>query len=91
MKVLSGQVVIASGPIVYSLEGNKNPGLDNLKIDINTPMKMSFNPGLLGGVNVVTGTAINGSAEKVSFNAIPYFAIGNIQPGDKYEVWVKGK
>ncbi len=64
MKELSGQVAIVSGPIVYSLEDKKKPGLDNLKIDINTPMKMSFNPGLLGGVNPLTGTAINGSAEK---------------------------
>lgn len=90
VKVLDGQVAIASGPIVYSLEGNKNPGLDQLKIDTKTPMKISFQPALLGGVNEITGMAISG-AEKVSFHAIPYFAIGNIQPGDKYEVWVKKK
>ena len=91
VKVLNGQVAIASGPIVYSLEGNKNPGLDKLKIDANVPMKISFNPALSGGVNEVTGSAINGNAEQVMFKAIPYFAIGNIMPGDKYEVWADSK
>jgi len=88
VKVLAGHVAIASGPIVYSLEGNKNPELNKLKINTDVHMKMSFKPGLLEGVNLVTGSATNGSGEKVTFNAIPYFAIGNIKPGDKYEVWI---
>jgi len=54
-------------------------------------MKISFNPALSGGMNEVTGSAINGNAEQVIFNAIPYFAIGNIKPGDKYEVWVNSR
>ena len=91
VKVLNGQVAIAAGPIVYSLEGNKNPGMDKLKIDANVPMKISFNPALSGGMNEITGSAINGNAEQVMFNAIPYFAIGNIKPGDKYEVWVNSR
>ncbi|MEP7110759.1 MAG: beta-L-arabinofuranosidase domain-containing protein [Ferruginibacter sp.] len=88
VKVLNGQVAIASGPIVYSLEGNKNSYLDKLKIDTTGAMKISFNPDLSGGVNELTGTAINGKSEKVKFDAIPYFAIGNIMPGDKYRVWL---
>jgi DUF1680 family protein len=91
VKVLNGQVAIASGPIVYSLEGNKNFELDKLKIDTTGAMKISFNPNLLGGVNEVTGTAINSKSEKIKFDAIPYFAIGNIKPGDKYKVWVISK
>lgn len=91
VKVLNGQVAIASGPIVYSLEGNKNPDLDNLKIDTTGAMKISFDPGLSGGVNEITGNAINGKSEKLSFHAIPYFAIGNIKPGDKYKVWTMSR
>ena len=88
VKDLTGQVAIAAGPVVYSLEGNKNPELDQIKIDINAPMEMSFQPQLLSGVNVITGAAVNSKSRKVRFNAIPYFAIGNIKPGDKYKVWV---
>jgi len=91
VKVLDGQVAIASGPIVYSLEGNNNPELANLKINPDVPMKMSFKPGLLEGVNVVTGSATNAGGENVTFNAIPYFAIGNIEPGGNYEVWMDKK
>lgn len=87
VKGLNGQVALASGPIVYSLEGNKNSELDKLKIDTKVAMKTSFNPNLLGGVNEITGSAINSKSEKVAFTAIPYFAIGNIKPGDRYKVW----
>jgi len=88
VKDLSGQVAISAGPVVYSLEGNKNPDLDQIKLDTKTPMEISFQPQLLGGVNIITGMAVNSKTEKVRFNAIPYFAIGNIRPGDKYKVWV---
>lgn len=91
VKNLSGQVAIAAGPIVYSLEGNKNPELDHLKIDTGSPMDMSFDAQLIGGVNVIQGVAVNEKSEKIRFNAIPYFAIGNIKTGDKYKVWVTSK
>jgi hypothetical protein len=54
-------------------------------------MKIHLNPGLSGGVNEITGNAINGKSEKLSFHAIPYFAIGNIKPGDKYKVWTMSR
>ena len=91
VKVLNGQVAIASGPVVYSLEGNNNPGLNNLKIDTSAAMQITFNPQLLGGVNVITGKGINEKSEKVEFKAVPYFAIGNIKIGDKYKVWINSK
>ena len=91
VKNLSGQVAIASGPIVYSLEGNKNPELDKLKIDTGSPIEMVFNGDMLGGINMITGSAWNAQSEKIKFSAIPYFAIGNIKPGDNYEVWINTK
>ena len=88
VKDLTGQIAITAGPVVYSLEGNKNPELQQIKIDTKSPMKISFQPQLLNGVNLITGTAVNSKSEKVEFNAIPYFAIGNIKPGDMYKVWL---
>ncbi len=88
VKDLTGQVVIASGPLVYGLEGNLNSQLPKLKIDLNSPMQMNFNASLLGGVNVITGNGFNDKAQKIEFQAIPYFALGNTKPGDMYKVWV---
>jgi len=91
VKVLNGQVAIASGPIVYGLEGNNNTDLGKLKIDTAARMEIKYYPGLLGGINVITGHGVNDKSGKVDFNAIPYFAIGNIKPGDNYKVWVNSK
>ena len=55
VKVLNGQVAIASGPIVYGLEGNNNSDLEKLKIDTTARMEIKYNPELLGGINVITG------------------------------------
>jgi hypothetical protein len=49
---------------------------------------MSYNASLLGGVNVITGTGLNAKEEKIKFQAIPYFALGNTKPGDAYKVWI---
>jgi DUF1680 family protein len=87
VKVLAGQVAIASGPIIYSLEANKNPGLEKLKIAPKTEMKMEYAPAILDGVNVITGVA-NNQSQQIKFVAIPYFAIGNINPRGAYKVWV---
>lgn len=91
VKVLNGQVAIASGPVVYSLEGNKNPGLEKLKIDTKSRMEIGYRPGLLGGINVITGSAVDDKSQKVPFVAIPYYAVGNIKTGDAYKVWVNSR
>ncbi len=87
VKDLTGLVAIASGPLVYGLEGNLNEQLGKLKIDVNSSLEMSYNSSLLGGVNVITGTGSNDKSE-TKFQAIPYFALGNIKPGDTFKVWV---
>jgi len=87
VKDLGGLVAIAAGPLVYTLEGNFNAELADLKIDTNKAMSMVYMPNLLDGVSVIKGTAKVGSKE-VEFRAIPYYAVGNIKPGDSYKVWI---
>jgi len=57
VKDLSGQVAISAGPVVYSLEGNKNPDLDQIKLDTKTPMEISFQPTVnsTAGVHLAVG------------------------------------
>ncbi|MGQ8338614.1 glycoside hydrolase family 127 protein [Sunxiuqinia sp. A32] len=88
VKDLNGRVAIAAGPIVYTLEGNFNADLDDFEIDTTETMNMEYMPNLLDGVNVIKGKAQTDQGEKVEFRAIPYYAIGNIQPGDNYKVWI---
>lgn len=88
---LNGMVAIASGPVVYCLEGNINGDLDNLKIFADSELIMEFKPDLLQGVNIVKGQAVTKDAESVSFTAIPYYSVGNIKAGDSYKVWIPAK
>lgn len=91
VKALNNQVAIASGPIIYGLEGNQNNKLSSLRIDKETPMEIKHNAVLLGGINVITGRGVTEKAEEIEFAAIPYFSIGNIKSGDAYKVWVNSK
>lgn len=88
VKDLNGLVAVAAGPIVYCLEGNANENLDEIKIDTNASLNAEFKPELLQGVNVVKGEAVDANGEKVTFTAVPYYAIGNIKTGDNYKVWI---
>jgi DUF1680 family protein len=85
---LTGQAAIASGPLVYCVEKNMNSKLNEMKIDTNATMEMSFDPALLGGVNVIKGHAILNGGLKVTFAAIPYYAAGNLSAAEGYKVWV---
>lgn len=87
VKDLGGQVAIAAGPLVYTLEGNSNVKLTDFKIDPSKAMNMEYMPNLLDGVNVIKGTAKVGGKD-VEFRAIPYYAVGNIKPGDSFKVWI---
>ena len=89
VKVLNGLVAIASGPILYCLEGNSNDRLDDLKLDTNEEMKIVHKSDLLNGVNIIEGKGVIGNSQKVEFKAIPYYDNGNIKPGDKYKVWIQ--
>jgi len=84
---LKGLVAVASGPLVYCLEEGQNPGLEKLRIDTKAPTSIRFRKEWLNGINVITGTALDDLNKKVEFTAIPYYAIGNLKPGNAYKMW----
>lgn len=84
---LQDKVAIAAGPFVYCLEGCDNEGLADLKVDMRSPLSITFEKGLLNGINVIKGQALDKTGKKVPVMAIPYYALGNRQ--DKgYAVWI---
>ncbi|MEZ4775606.1 MAG: glycoside hydrolase family 127 protein [Bacteroidia bacterium] len=69
-----GKVALERGPIVYCAESVDNGGKAlNLNMPEAGKFEVNFRPDLLGGINVVTGTAIQEGME-VPFTAIPYYA-----------------
>lgn len=82
---LNGMVAIASGPLVYCVEQRSNNNLDELVLDPSSPLEVQYDPGILGGLNVITGKG------RSTFTAMPYFAVGNLWPEDSYKVWLPVK
>ncbi|QMW02987.1 hypothetical protein [Spirosoma foliorum] len=87
IQTIKGKIAIASGPIVYSLEGISNPELDAYQFRANPQLKLIYKPELLNGVNVVTGQALDKSSKEVTFTAIPFYAPGN-RGSFPYKVWL---
>ncbi len=85
---LNEKLVIASGPLVYCLEQFDNSNLEQLKLDLHSHLEIEYQKETLGGVNVVRGKAFDDSSNELVFTAIPYFAVGNRQPGCSYKVWL---
>lgn len=81
------KVALERGPIVYCVEGADNPEIDQLSISGNMLFSSSFEPELLGGVEVINGKD-NTSGEQ--FRAIPYFAWDN-RGKNKMKVWLPEK
>lgn len=88
---LRGMAAIAAGPIIYCLEGCDNKDLSDLKLETSIPMSINYNSGLLNGVNVVKGKALNTKEQEVAISAIPYYAVGNRTEGSPYKVWVPAR
>lgn len=86
VKDLNGLVALASGPIVYCLEGGDNARLDSLQINAKAPLKLAYRKDLLNGVNVISGQVQN-DGKPFSFTAIPYYAAGNREQKG-YKVWL---
>lgn len=85
---LSGLVTLASGPIVYGLEEFDNPELNSYKIDINSPINITYKNDVLNGVNILTGKALTDKGAMVKFTAIPYSTLNNRNPGNAFKVWM---
>ena len=92
------------GPLVYCIEEIDNgKNLNDLVLQRAEKLAVKFEPDLLGGVSVITGSAKRrrlepwqdqlyradlSSFESVIFKAIPYFAWANRAPGEML-VWVR--
>ncbi|PSR56498.1 six-hairpin glycosidase [Adhaeribacter arboris] len=87
VKDLQSMVAIASGPIIYCLEGVDNTNLEVLQVNTADSLKMQYRKGMLNGVNVIT-SKLNNKGEESSLTAIPYYAAGN-REGRGYKVWLK--
>jgi uncharacterized protein len=90
-----GRVALQRGPVVYCLEGVDNGGkVRNLCLPKEAKVSAKFEPDLLGGVAVLHGeaVAVSRADEKLAtkptaFQAVPYFAWDNRQPGQMI-VWI---
>jgi DUF1680 family protein len=92
-----GRTALQRGPIVYCAEWPDNPGgrVRNLVLSADAKLAAEFRPQLLGGVEVLTGTATSlayDDAGKIAtkqqpFTAIPYYAWANRGPGEMI-VWI---
>jgi DUF1680 family protein len=93
----AGRSAIQRGPIVYCAEWPDNAGgrVRNLVLPADAKLTAEFRPALLGGVEVVTGTATSlayddggkVAARRQPFAAIPYYAWANRGPGEM-AVWL---
>ncbi|UOE46538.1 glycoside hydrolase family 127 protein [Mucilaginibacter sp. SMC90] len=89
VQTIKNKLAIASGPIIYAFETVDNPDLKNYTLSPKTDLKVSYKPQLLNGVNVVTGQVNDEAGKQVSITAVPFYTLGNHQPGSPYEVWIK--
>ena len=93
-----GRVALRRGPVVFCLEGVDNSGhVRNLCLPREARLTATFAKDLLGGVEVIRGEALSVSGEgakrvtrPVKFQAVPYFAWDNRQPGEMI-VWLPEK
>jgi len=87
-----GRVALQRGPLVYAAEWPDNPGgkVRNLLLSDDAPLATEFRPGLLNGVQVITGPAValaydaegKLSRKTQSMTAIPYYAWANRGAGE---------
>jgi hypothetical protein len=83
---------IQRGPIVYSIESVDNgPSLAGLRLPLGARLEHHFRPDLLGGVEVITGTATqvaaSGTTRATTLTAVPYYAWANRGKGEM-AVWI---
>jgi len=95
-----GRVALQRGPIVFAAEWPDNPGgrVRNLLLGDDVSLTTEFRPDLLGGVQVVKGSAValayddqgQVNRRQQDFLAIPYYAWANRGPGEM-AVWIPNR
>ena len=99
-----GRIALQRGPLIYGLEEIDNgKNLNDLVLASEEKLVVKFEPDLLGGVSVITGTAKRrrlapwqdqlyradaADTEKIFFKAVPYFSWANRAPGEMV-VWMR--
>jgi DUF1680 family protein len=86
----TGRVALQRGPLIYAFESADNgPNLDALRIPPDAEIRPAVRNDLLGGLEVLTGTGLEGEpAHARPFVAIPYFAWANRGAGEM-RVWIR--
>lgn len=103
VRMNAGKVAIQYGPFIYCLEETDNgAGLASIFADPFTELSVKWESSLLGGIQVVEGTALKRSFkgwentlyrqvsdhfEKFKFRAVPYYTWSNREPGEM-TVWL---
>jgi hypothetical protein len=95
-----GRVALQRGPIVFAAEWPDNPGgqVRNLLLGDDAILTTEFRAGLLGGVQIVKGSAValayddkgGVNRRQQEFLAIPYYAWANRGPGEM-TVWIPNR
>lgn len=91
IQALKGKMAVAAGPLVYCFEAIGDPDIMNGTLNEKDKMKITFEPNILQGVNLIRGRyqyTEAGAAKTHDFTAIPFFAVGNRLPGAPYKVWL---
>jgi len=87
-----GRVAIQSGPLVYCVEEQDNPAVRSYFLGPDSRLSMTYEPELLGGVNVIKAAAWSvrqdGQVQDVSLRAIPFYCQDNRQKTADMEVWL---
>lgn len=91
IETVRGKAAIASGPVIYSLEGIDNADLDKITIATNTTLNLAFRPALPDGINIITGKATGAGAKEMSFTAVPFYTLANREKVSPSKVWLPVK
>lgn len=100
----AGMIALRSGPLVYCLESSDNPiPLHQIYLPSSAAFEKHFDPDLLGGIAVLTGTARRlettdwdgtlyranpPTFQPYTLTAIPYYAWDQREPGEMH-VWLR--
>lgn len=89
------RVAIQSGPLVYCIEEQDNPGMESYFLETEGTLSLEYNLNLLGGINLMKGEAFSvqqdEAVQKVTFTAIPFYCQDNREKIGAMEVWLPEK
>lgn len=72
-----GKVALEYGPVVYCVEATDNPKVSDLALPDAAALRVAYQPDLLNGVNLITGTVPTTTGQTTTLKAIPYYAWSN--------------